>query len=400
MDGMISPVPLFNSGMEVEMYYLHFYMGHCDTKNIFLSPSLEIIKEIGIEPLSIYQPIIISINKEGLFSDLEEIFHKEPEKIIFLLSDDVLPEEPYISKILNLKEKGFQFAFQNVTDLEIYEPILIHTNYIFINAVTIDMYHLERLLKLRREILPKLKIIATHVENIDQFNILRKRKISYFWGNFYQAPVSKGRTKISPLKVNLVQLINIARNKDFDFDEISAIIIKDAALSFSLLQTINSVFYGLRKEIKTINHAVVILGQEEVRKWITVTATRMLGTDKPDEVTRLSLVRAKYAENLAKSFGLDNDSASLFMMGMFSVLDIILEMEMANVHKIIQMSDDIYDALVNQTGRFGPVLAFIKSYEMADWDAVTRAIIIHDLEVEDIYSAFVNAMGWYKSVIN
>ena len=192
----------------------------------------------------------------------------------------------------------------------------------------------------------------------------------------------------------------MSRNEDFDLNGIVDIVQRDPALSVSIMRLINSVFFGLRHKVKAIPHAIILLGQAEVRKWITVSATRMLGIDKPNEITKLSLVRAKFAENLAGFFNLKSESDSLFMMGMFSVLDIVLGMDMEEVYSNLQMSDDIYDALVNHTGRYEPVLSLIKNYEMADWAAVVRVIIFCDMTIQDIYNAYIDAMIWYRDLFD
>jgi len=143
-----------------------------------------------------------------------------------------------------------------------------------------------------------------------------------------------------------------------------------------------------------------MLGQQEVRKWVTTAVSKLLGTDKPDEITKLSLMRARFAESLAPKFGLEDQAQSVFLMGLFSVMDVILEKPMEEVLEMIQVDDPIRDALISQSGPYYPVYKFVLGYEGADWKTVSRELIINDLTTEDIYEAYTNALLWYRDLLN
>jgi len=408
MDVLIVPVPLFNADMLVDTYYFRYQKGNDYTRTSLqftalfdgatLSPPLEILNMMGVEAFTINQPVVVPVGGLALLGNLDIQCNQDPENIIFLLNADAKPEEPYLSNMIRLKEKGFRFAFHNVYRLGDYSPILRHGDYIFLNVKALDKYQLDDLLKSLNRNLRNLKVVATHVDSIEQFNQLKRKNIQLFEGRFYQFPLSKGQTEISPLKANLVRLLNVVRDEDFEFSVITDIVQRDPALSLSLMRMVNSPFLGLKTKIKTISHAVTILGQNEVRKWVTTSVSRALGADKPNEITRLSLVRAKYAENLARYFKLQFESQSLFMMGLFSVLDIILEVDMKDALKLVLVSDEIHDALVSHTGKYAPILSFIEQYEMADWASVTRSLIINDLAIQDIYDAYIQAVAWYTNL--
>jgi EAL and modified HD-GYP domain-containing signal transduction protein len=213
-------------------------------------------------------------------------------------------------------------------------------------------------------------------------------------------PFAEGDNKVSPLQVNMINLLNKVRADNFDFDAVAKIIQRDPALTISLLRMVNTGSRGRRNEIKTINGAVVMLGQDEVRKWITAAAANQLGTDKPNEITKLSMIRAKFAEALAVKFGLYADAGSLFLMGVFSVLDAMLEMPMEDALKLVLVSDDIRDALVSHTGKFSDVYNFIVNYESANWAVVSRILILHDLTTETIYETYVETLCWYRDLLS
>jgi EAL and modified HD-GYP domain-containing signal transduction protein len=142
-----------------------------------------------------------------------------------------------------------------------------------------------------------------------------------------------------------------------------------------------------------------MLGQREVRKWVTTAVSGALASDKPDEITKLSLLRAKFSENLAASFEMAIHAQSLFLMGLFSILDVVLEMPMYRALEIVKVTEKIAEALIDGTGEYGAVLKFVLAYESADWNEVSRLAVLNRLDVEKIFDAYINAARWYGEVV-
>jgi EAL and modified HD-GYP domain-containing signal transduction protein len=142
-----------------------------------------------------------------------------------------------------------------------------------------------------------------------------------------------------------------------------------------------------------------MLGQNEIRKWITTAVSRLLGADKPSEVTRISLLRARFAEVLAPKFGLEAESESLFLMGLFSVLDAVLDIPMDEALKLVHVSDKIYSALVDRTGDFFPIYDFLLQYEAANWSVISRILLLNNIPVGDIYNCYVDSLKWYRDIV-
>ena len=146
-------------------------------------------------------------------------------------------------------------------------------------------------------------------------------------------------------------------------------------------------------------YAAAMLGEKELRKWLITAVAGQLYTDKPNELTRMSLLRAKFAENLAPVFSMAIQSSELFLMGLFSVLDVILDMPMKDALETIKVSKNISDALVYHKGIFAFPLEFILQYENANWQEVSRLMIVHNIEMQPVYDAYLNALRWYRDTI-
>jgi EAL and modified HD-GYP domain-containing signal transduction protein len=144
---------------------------------------------------------------------------------------------------------------------------------------------------------------------------------------------------------------------------------------------------------------VAILGQKEVRRWATVAISVSLAEDRPGEITKLSLVRAKFAENLALAFELGIFQSNLFMAGLFSLLDVVLEKPMAEAVKEVAVDDRVKKALVDKTGELYTVLDLIYTYERADWDKVSIIGIRNNVDMEMVIQAFLDALVWYNQLL-
>ncbi|MDE7224175.1 MAG: HDOD domain-containing protein, partial [Acetatifactor sp.] len=174
------------------------------------------------------------------------------------------------------------------------------------------------------------------------------------------------------------------------------IIGRDTALTISLLRMVNRM--AINSEITSIRHATAMLGQKELKKWITTAVVGELCTDKPNEITRLSLLRARFAENLAKSFGMANQASELFLMGLFSVLDAILDKPMEEALDMVHLSKQIRDVLLEGKGELFKVYDFILQYENANWQEVSRQMILENIDMPTLYDAYIQTLVWYRKL--
>ncbi|MDR1573384.1 MAG: HDOD domain-containing protein [Clostridiales Family XIII bacterium] len=409
MDLLVVPVPLFSEENTVEAYMFRYSKGndllsaakegiHFD--GAMHSPLLSMIRVVGLDALTMGKQIFVPVSKLMLMTGLENACDETPDKIVFLIDGNVKGDATNVSNIRRLKELGYRFGICGINNIAAYMHILGFCDFIFYDQ---RVFSEPAQVKLRGQVAekyPHISCVYTNVNSMEIFQGARKKFKGLYEGSFYRMPFSEGDNKVSPLQINMINLLNKVRADNFDFDAVAKIIQRDPALTISLLRMVNTGSRGRRNEIKTINGAVVMLGQEEVRKWITAAAANRIGLDKPNEITKLSLIRARFAEALAVKFGLYADAQSLFLMGIFSVLDAMLEMSMEDALKLVLVSDDIRTALVSREGKFGDVYKFMIDYESANWAAVSRMLILRDLTAEAVYDTYVETLCWYRDMLS
>ena len=404
---MLTLIPFFDRNMSVSAYSLF-----TRKNNFLMNPSLlgsrqfdgaayvdglELIQELGTTTLSGGKPIFVSLNNISIFSSLESECKNTNHAPILLIDQTFPPVSMYTDRIHELREFGYHFAIRNlpVHCYEDYAPILSQMDYILIDCQKIDAVKASFYF---RKLYPDICICASNIPDTETFGKLSPAEtISLFEGTFFRMPVTRGEHKVSPLKINYISLLNLIEEDDFDLTKAADIISQDTALIISLLRLANT--RSFNSEITSVRVAVSMLGQKDLTRWIQTTVIEKLCSDKPNELMRLSLLRAKFAENLAPVFGMAMRSQELFLTGLFSILDIILDCSMEEALSMVRVSGKIRTALLEHTGSLAEVLHFIIKYESAEWQEVSRQLVLKNIEIPDVSHAWVSSLQWYAKLI-
>lgn len=404
---MLTLIPFFDRNMSVSAYSLF-----TRKNNFLMNPSLlgsrqfdgaayvdglELIQELGTTTLSGGKPIFVSLNNISIFSSLESECKNTNHAPILLIDQTFPPVSMYTDRIRELCEFGYHFAMRNlpVHCYEDYAPILSQMDYILIDCQKIDAVKASFYF---RKLYPDICICASNIPDMETFGKLSPAEtISLFEGTFFRMPVTRGEHKVSPLKINYISLLNLIEEDDFDLTKAADIISQDTALIISLLRLANT--RSFNSEITSVRVAVSMLGQKDLTRWIQTTVIEKLCSDKPNELMRLSLLRAKFAENLAPVFGMAMRSQELFLTGLFSILDIILDCSMEEALSMVRVSGKIRTALLEHTGSLAEVLHFIVKYESAEWQEVSRQLVLKNIEIPDVSHAWVSSLQWYAKLI-
>ena len=403
---LLALIPLFDENMAVKAYSVF-----SQKDNFFLDPmmlgtrqhdgaaaieGLELIRTMGIETLSEEKEIFVPVTNVSVFSDVEEQCDAPHDRIVFLIDNTIPPVEMYINRLKELKEKQYKLAVRKlaVSDFEDHREILKLVDYVFLDNRKVAI---EKAKIYFSKLFPNIKLCAGGIDSVDVFEALKNiGGYQLYEGDFYRVPVTKGSHEVAPLKVNYIELLNVVNNDNFELTTAADIIGRDTALTISLLKMVNRM--TVNSGITTIRHAAAMLGQKELRKWINTAVVNEMYSDKPSEVTRLSLLRAKFAEFLAPVFGLRDKTEELFLMGLFSVLNVILEKSMEEALEMVKVASEIKEALISGSGKLSPVLNLMQQYENANWQEVSRLLLLAKIDVDLVNDAYKNSLRWYRDL--
>ena len=400
-------IPLFDDNMLVCAYSVF-----ARKENHFLNPSLEggarfdgagtvheleVVSNMGVATLSGGKEVFVPVNQFSIFAEISLQCTVPSNKVVLLMDNTIAPSEQYVKRVRELKEQGYKLAIRKlpIAEFENYREILSKCDYILLNHAKIDINKAKVYFT---KVYPNIKLCAVNVDTQEEYEALKEDGgYDLYEGSFFRMPVKESETEVNPLKVNYIELLNVVNAPDFDLQEAADVIGKDPALVISLLEMVNRM--ALNSEITSIRHAAAMLGQKELKRWINTAVTKELCADKPSEITRLVMIRAKFAENLAECFEMAMMSQELFIMGLFSALDIMLEKTMEEALSMVQVSKNIRDALLDNKGDFAKVLNFMKRYEDADWTEVSRQMVLGNIDMNKVYDAYLTALKWYRDLI-
>jgi len=360
-----------------------------------LTPGLDLVKTLGVEPLTGGRPLFIDINEYHLLMRIPLTLDIPPDMLICVLPNSINTDSAVIDKCRELKELGFSIAVDGFLGGHTQNPLFDLTDYIIVDIA--DFKIDEKFIATIKALSSIKQVILSNINDMDTFTNLAGIPNTQYCGRFFSQPITKGVSKIAPIKINALTLLKRINEEDFDLGDIADTIGQDPSLSISLLRFINTV---MPRKIESIRNAVAILGQKEVKRWATAAISIQLAEDKPNELTKLSLIRARFAENLSKVFEMGVFAQSLFMMGLFSLLDVILEQPMETAVKEVALDEAVRAALVDKSGDFYKVLNFIHAYEHANWDDIAIHMVKYDLDLEEVTTAFIEALVWYKTLLD
>ncbi|MBU1438920.1 MAG: HDOD domain-containing protein [Gammaproteobacteria bacterium] len=314
------------------------------------------------------------------------------EQVVVEILETVQPGKRLLAECQDLKEQGYLIALDDY----IHQPVWRHF-YPYIDIIKIDFREtsnetIQEVLKATAAF-PNIKLLAEKVETIEEFQMAMNMGFSYFQGYFFSKPEMLQSKALSPAQMTLAELLYETSKAEMDLAKITTIFERDVNLSYKLLRYSNSAVFKRRSEIETIKQALVVLGQLELKKFLSVLFTAQVSSEKPAELMRLAMTRAKFAEGIA-TMHRKTDIAKAFLTGMMSLMDAILDEPMTSVMSKLPLSKDIKDALVNNEGLLAEYLELVKCYEQGMWQAANIAIEKLRLDANLLPDAYHEAVQW------
>jgi EAL and modified HD-GYP domain-containing signal transduction protein len=205
--------------------------------------------------------------------------------------------------------------------------------------------------------------------------------------------------KLSPTKQNILDLITEASKEKIDLDIINNIFTKDIGLSYKLLRFINSPGYGCAQEITSLKHALIYIGDLELKKFIALLALANLNESKPDEIIRISLVRAKFCELVSN---IKQDAANppkAFLTGMLSLIDGMLDFDLELLLTLLPIHADIKMALLGKEHYLTRYLALSIAIEIGDWSRAHELCELIGVELDEICESYQEAVFWADNML-
>ena len=371
----IARQPIFNPKLEVVGYELLFRgQGYAagalidDAQRATATVVLNALTELDMKRIVANKTAWINVSREFV---LDGLIQAVPPSVVGLeIPETETFDDDMVEALRELKEAGYRLALDDFREREGSDSVLE-----LFDVVKLSMPDLGR--QGLRELTERLrpfpgKVLADKVGTQPEHEVCIAMGCDLFQGYFFCRPAVVGTRGIAANRLALLQVVAALNDPAVQFTEIEQLVTRDVALSFRLLRYVNSAYFGLRGDVRSIGQALALLGLDNVRRWATLSTMASID-NKPTELTLTALIRARFCELAGAKLPIGS-SSELFTLGLFSVIDGMMDAPMLDVVSSLPLAEDIREALVQRRGAMGRLLDCVVSLENGEDDGtVTKA---------------------------
>jgi len=338
----------------------------------------------------------INVGEDMLTSDFLELL--PPRRIILDIAPTIALSSELQSRIRHLRSMGFSISLDDFSFEAPSAVFLELASYVKLNIQTTEPAKFD-VCATRLRSFP-LSRIATRVETYQQYHQCLELGLDGFQGYYFSRPETLSAKVIHPTFANTLELLNLLR-QDADISALERILKSDVALSFKLLRYVNSAAAGLNTTISSFSHAVTVLGYKKLYRWLTlllVTASND-GGQVPAALQKTVITRGRLMELIGQECGQSHEvNDNLFILGMFSLLDVLFDMPMSAVVEHLQLPQEIKSALLGADGEFTPYLQMAQGAESPTLEGVAANCALLHIDSTRFNLAHTSALAWIEEL--
>jgi EAL and modified HD-GYP domain-containing signal transduction protein len=398
MYGYIARQPIFNKDKETIGYELLFRDGEANafpkidadeaTSKLIMQHHLL----MGVEKVTSNKLAFINFSEETLLHHFPTSI--KPESMVIEVLETVPPTPELLATLKFLKDRGYQLALDDHDFDPKWDPFLPYISYLKVDVQQFNLLQISR--HLRRVSDYPFTLLAERVETAEQFEKLKLMGFQLFQGYFFARPEMLKHKQLSSNKANLLALMAEASARTLDFERLADICQRDLGLSYKLLRFINH--SGQSQAITSVKHAMVYMGEAELKKFLALLVLANIQDGAPDELLRQSLVRARFCDALANHVKLTNNPPSSFLTGLFSNVHLIVEQPQDELLAQLPLVPEVKLALLKREGQFGHFLKLTEALEQADWP-LTDDLLQSLPEGAELTPMYLEAVAWAESIL-
>ncbi len=368
---------LFRDGLD---NYMPSIDGDTATSKLLSSSFLT----IGIDKITHGKRAFINFTQNLLETNIPLMFPRDTTVVEIL--EDVNPTFLVTEACKKLSALGYYLALDDfVFKLEL-TPLIELADIIKIDFRVTPYSEIKQIIQ--KSGAKKIKFLAEKVETNEEFNDALNMGFELFQGYFFSRPeILKGK-EISGSKIQYLNFIIEINKSNYDLNELETIISRDISMSYKLLRYVNSAYFKRSSETTSLKQALLILGKDEISRFLSLIGLANLASNKPDELIKSASIKAKFCENLGYVSGCGAHYGELFLLGLFSNLDAILDQPMKEIIEKLPLGISFKEALVNRQGELANYLELAEFYEQGEWESVKRSaakICIAENLIPNIY---------------
>jgi EAL and modified HD-GYP domain-containing signal transduction protein len=405
MDVFVARQPIFDRQRQLYAYRLLYRSASCqsvtdriDDPTAAVMVLANTLLAVGIENLVCGRKAFLKFDRSLLLGGLHSVL--PPEILVVELLDSVEPDAEVLAACQEICAQGYTCALGEFVPHPRREPLVRLAKLIIVDVGATSRQDQEHLLRTYRSL--GIALLAEKVETQAEFEWALGAGYDYFEGYFFARPAAVVGRRIPAARLTCLRLLAEVQRIESDFELLHTFISRDVWLSYSLLLYVNSALFSHTTEIRTIKHAMTVLGEEGVRHWAVLAALPVLAKDKPGELVTLSLVRARFCERIADVARVSPPNLG-FLLGLFSLLEALTEIPIGEALAKVHSAPAIAAALTGTAPPGDPYLTVYKMvcrYEMGDWEAVSALAAALDIQASQISGVYAESVFWAQQALH
>ena len=402
MDAYVARQPIFNRGRKIFGYELLFrdgtakYVPGIDGDYATSTVLSNTFFVIGMDNMLGGSRSFINFTQNLLTRKVPLLLPKQTTVVEIL--EDVRPTPELLDACYEMSRKGYTIALDDFTYTPDLDPLIAMADIIKFDFRLTSLDKIQEYL----EQIPRknqLRLLAEKVETYDEFKQAVDLGFEFFQGYFFSKPELVKGKELPASKIVLLQIVAEVNKPDFDFAKLEKLISPDVSLSYKLLRYINSAFFATAQRIASIKQALVFMGEAEIRRFVSLISLSNLGKGKPPELIRSACIRGKFCELLADATSAPVPASELFTLGIFSLIDAIVDQSMEQVMANLPLSDNIKAALVHRKGILIGYLLLAETYEKGQWDHMTKICDVLNIQEAKLPAIYLKACQWSNTLL-
>lgn len=402
MEVFVARQPILNTNKSVAYYELLFrenkenYYNEVDGDKATLDVITNSFTLIGMKNMTNGKRAFINFTEGLLLNETALLLPKD--KVVIEILETVTPTARLVECCKKLKARGYQLALDDFVFKSDYEELIQLADYIKVDFLITKGEERKNIIKKVNN--SNIKFLAEKVETIEDFNEAVNLGYTYFQGYFFSKPTILSAKEMPTNNLCSFELLKFLKEDTFRVDDIENVIKKNVALSYKLLKYINSATLGLMAEVKSIKQALVLMGKKELMKWIALVTIRDFSDTNSEAVMDISIVRAKFGESIAEKINFKSRASEIFIMEMFSNIDVLLNQPMEQALVDLPLADDIKAALLGEENIFKFINDLIFYYENGDFRMLSECSRRLNISEKDISELYTQALEWATNIMN
>jgi EAL and modified HD-GYP domain-containing signal transduction protein len=354
--------------------------------------TLDITTLVGLDVLCDGRLAFINCTREDLLEDYVTLL-PSAQTVVEIL-ETVPPDEQVFSACRRLKQAGYLIALDDFRVDDPREPLIELADIVKVDLRATSSEQSAALAK--RYGNRGRRMLAEKVETHDEFVAAEKSGFEYFQGYFFRKPQLLASSQMPANRLSYLRLLQAASSPEFDAREIEKVVKSDASFCYRLLRYLNSARFGFSSEIHSVRHAITMLGEYEVGRWVRMVAMFGAGQGKSSDLLLSGLVRARFCELMPRATS--QRSSDVFLMGLLSMMDSVLDMPIDRVLESIPISQEIKSALLGEASPLRPLYMLVLALETGQWHEIGALAQQFHVDESEVAGHYWEAMRWARQV--